>query len=468
MNKHVYPVILSGGSGTRMWPLSRKLHPKQMLDLMDCGETLIQSTAKRLENLQDPIVICSEAHRFMVAQQMQELNITPHSILLEPIARNTAPAIVVAALRALEDDSDALIAVFPADHHIEDSQRFEQALEKAIAKAEQNKLMTFGIVPNRPETGYGYIKVTDGTSLDVDKFVEKPALEVAKQYLKSGEYYWNSGMFVFNAKQLLNEIKIHSPGMVESCEQALEQAKKDLDFIRLSEAHFAACESISIDYALMEKTRNAALVPLDAGWSDIGSWDSLWGVMPKDDDGNVLIGDILTDGTNNSYVHATQKLTTLLGVKDLVVVDTDDALMIANKDIVQNVKLFPKYLEQNSRSEYLHHRQVHRPWGSYDSIENGERFQVKNLTVSPGASLSLQLHHHRAEHWIVVEGTAKVQIGDKEKVLSENESVYIPIGEKHRLSNPGKIPLKIIEVQSGSYLGEDDIVRFEDDYRREE
>lgn len=469
MNNKVFPIVLSGGSGTRMWPLSRKLHPKQMLDLTGEGRSLLQSTIGRLSKLQPPTVVCSEPHRFMVAQQLHDMGVAYNSIILEPVPRNTAPAIATAALAMLEQDPEAIIAVFAADHYISNQEAFEEALHKAIKGAEEDKLMTFGIVPDRVETGYGYIYAKkDDDLFPVEKFVEKPNQELAQEYLESGEYYWNSGMFVFKASLLIKELVQNSPNIVEHCKVALENATKDLDFVRLDVESFSKCEDISIDYALMERTDKAALVPLDAGWNDIGSWDSLWNVMEKDCNGNVINGDVKLQNSKNCYVYGNEKLIALLGIEDVVVVDTDDALLISKKDDVQDVKVFPNLLKKENRSEYLHHRQVHRPWGNYDSIQSGERFQVKKLTVAPGASLSLQMHHHRAEHWVVVEGTAMVDIGENKQLLSENESVYIPLGTTHRLSNPGKIPLIIIEVQSGSYLGEDDIVRFEDVYKRVE
>ncbi|XOV81426.1 MAG: mannose-1-phosphate guanylyltransferase/mannose-6-phosphate isomerase [Aestuariibacter sp.] len=467
------PVILSGGAGTRLWPLSRELYPKQLLDLMHCGSTMIQATAERVQHLADPIVVCSESHRFMVAQQLAERGIHPDKLLLEPMARNTAPAVTIATLQAIAIDPDAIVVVLPADHHIRDLDVFHHALDTAIAGAKQGYLMTFGVVPERPETGFGYIKVArsefqSDEVLEVEQFVEKPDSETAQNYLTSGNYFWNSGMFVFSGKTYIEELQKVHPNMIAQCQLALTEAREDLDFTRIKESHFAQCESISIDYALMEKSKKVALVSLDAGWSDIGNWDALTDALKHKGESNVFVGDVLAEDVSNSLIYSEQKLIAALGVKDLVVVETDDALLVAHRDRVQDIKAFPKKLKELKRSEYLHHRRVHRPWGSYDSIQNGERFQVKNLTVSPGASLSLQLHHHRAEHWVVVEGTAKVQIGEQEKILSENESVYIPVGTKHRLSNPGKIPLKIIEVQSGSYLGEDDIIRIEDDYHRDQ
>lgn len=472
-NSAIIPAILSGGSGTRLWPISRELYPKQLLDLMHCGETMIQSTVKRVAHLNKPIVVCSEAHRFMVAQQLAETNIDKGQILLEPVAKNTAPAIALAAIQAQKVDEDAILVVLPADHHISDMKAFRTALQIAIEGAKSGSIVTFGVVPTKPETGFGYIKASTSlndkdTLLSVDEFVEKPDSSTASCYVESGEYYWNSGMFVFEVKTFLDELDKFHPTMRGLCESALNEAVSDLDFVRVAETHFSQCESISIDYAVMERSKKVALVPLNAGWSDIGNWDALAESLKKEGESNVIVGDVLLEETFNSFVYAEQKLITTLGVHDLVIVDTDDALLIAHRDRVQDIKTFPQHLKKLGRTEHLHHRRVHRPWGSYDSIQTGERFQVKNLTVAPGASLSLQLHHHRAEHWVVVEGTAQVQVDSEVKFLSENESVYIPVGAKHRLTNPGKIPLKIIEVQSGSYLGEDDIVRIEDDYHRDQ
>lgn len=465
-----YPVILSGGSGTRLWPLSRKHYPKQLLSLSGSGYTMLQETALRVAHLDSPIVVCNEDHRFMVAEQCQQIAVKPNAIILEPVARNTAPAIALAALKAMEQDSDAIIAVFPADHVIENQTAFEKALNIAIDAAKENNLVTFGIVPTGPETGYGYIKTTQNSEtnniLSVNEFVEKPALDIAQQYVESGEYYWNSGMFVFKASAYLDALQRFAPAMVESCQKSIALAKEDLDFLRIDRERFSQCPDDSIDYAVMEKANNVELVPLDANWSDVGSWSSLWDISDKDELNNVHIGDVINIGSENTLIHNTNKLVATIGLKDVVIVDTQDALLVADKSQVQQVKSVVSTLKAHNRTEQDLHREVQRPWGSYDSIDRGSRYQVKRITVKPGASLSLQMHHHRAEHWVVVSGTATVVVGDREQLVTENQSVYIPIGETHRLTNPGKLPLELIEVQSGSYLGEDDIVRFEDVYSR--
>ncbi len=463
----VKPIILSGGSGTRLWPKSRKAYPKQLHTLY--GEsTMLQHTALRVSDFGAPIVVCNEAQRFMVAEQLTELSAGKPTIVLEPIGRNTAPAIAVAALQALKEDENAILAVLPADHLIKDTEAFSAALDLAIAKAESGKLVAFGIVPNKPETGYGYINAasTSAEGAEILKFVEKPDLETAQGYVNSGEFFWNSGMFVFSAKTYLEELKKFEPELVEHSESALAGAALDLDFIRLSAESFEQCKDISIDYAVMERTNEAWMVPLDAGWSDLGGWESLWESLDKDASGNVITGDVILEDCKNSMFHSEHRLVTGVGLEDIIVVDTDDSLLVVNKKRSQDVKAVVDKLKAQGRSESTFHRKVYRPWGNYDSIGFGERFQVKCIEVKPGASLSLQMHHHRAEHWIVVSGTAIVQRGEEEHLLSENESIYIPLGETHRLTNPGKINLQLIEVQSGSYLGEDDIVRFEDKFGR--
>lgn len=465
----VIPIILSGGSGSRLWPISRHHYPKQLHKLY--GEhTMLQSTLLRVQHLQSkPIVICNNDQRFMVAEQLQQLGIEAN-IVLEPVARNTAPAIVVGALAALKEDPDAIIAVFPADHVIQDQSSFEAALAKATAHADLGRLVTFGVVPTRPETGYGYIKASGNVSKEgaspVASFVEKPDVKTAESYVEDGSYFWNSGMFVFSAKRLLEEIEQFYPQMLANCKKSIEKAESDLDFLRLSSDSFSQCEDISIDYAVMEKTQHAFTVPLDAGWSDVGSWQALWEIGAKDADENVFFGDVIGLNNANTYVNATHKLVAAVGLKDVMVIDTPDAVLVVNKHATQDVKKVVEKLKADKRSEFEFHREVFRPWGSYDSVEEGQRFKVKRITVKPGAQLSLQMHHHRAEHWVVVAGTAVVRRGEEEILLSENESVYIPLGEKHRLTNPGKVDLHLVEVQSGSYLGEDDIVRFEDGYGR--
>jgi len=468
------PVILSGGSGTRLWPLSRELYPKQLLPLVG-DHTMLQETAKRVEGIPDvgpPVVVCNESHRFMVAEQLRELTVPPAAIVLEPVGRNTAPAVAVAAMVALEgrpDDDDPVLLVLPADHVILDVASFRDAVRDGLAAAEADKLVTFGVVPDRPETGYGYIRRArgDGPSYPVAEFVEKPDLETAIRYVQSGEYFWNSGMFMFRARAFLGELQRHAPAILAACEQAVAGARRDLDFTRLAAEAFGACPSDSIDYAVMEKTAAAVVVPLDAGWSDVGSWSALQDALPRDAAGNVIAGDVITEGVKGCYLHSTSRMIAAVGLEDHVVVETKDAVLVAPRDKVQDVKALVNQLKARGRYETSLHREVFRPWGSYDSIDNGDRFQVKRLVVKPGASMSLQLHHHRAEHWIVVSGTARITRGEETFLLGENESTFIPMGTRHRIENPGKVTLHIIEVQSGSYLGEDDIVRFEDVYGRE-
>jgi mannose-1-phosphate guanylyltransferase/mannose-6-phosphate isomerase len=464
------PVILSGGSGTRLWPLSRPLFPKQFLPLYS-ELTMFQDTVKRLGGIkaEKPVVVCNEEHRFMVAENIRSLGLSPLHIVLEPEGRNTAPAIAIAALLAMRQDPSAILLVLPADHVIKDTAAFEASVSAAQNLAAGGHLVTFGVKPSSPHTGYGYIEagkpMADG-AFAIAAFREKPDLETAETFLKAGHYYWNSGMFVFQAAAYLDTLKIHEPEIYRHAAAALDGARADLDFLRLEREAFKKCKDISIDYAVMEKTDKGAVVMLDAGWSDVGSWDSLWQVLPKDPAGNTLKGDVLAEDSRNNYVFAESRLVALLGVEDLAVVDTKDAVLIARRDKVQNVKAIVERLKAGGRKEAKHHRTVYRPWGHYDSIDSGERDQVKRITVKPGAKLSLQLHHHRAEHWVVVKGTARVTKGKETFLLSENESVYLPIGEVHCLENPGKIPIELIEVQTGSYLGEDDITRLEDVYGR--
>lgn len=462
------PVILSGGAGTRLWPLSRKHYPKQLHRLAGGEHTLLQETALRVKHLAPPIVVCNEDHRFMVAEQLRTAGITPSAILLEPVARNTAPAIALAAIQALQQDAHATIAVFPADHVIADQAGFLAALDIAADTAGGGALVTFGIVPRHAETGYGYIQCAEksGATRKVNRFVEKPDAETAEQYLRSGDHFWNSGMFVFRARSYLDALARYQPGMLQACEQAMVHASKDLDFLRVDREHFSQCPSDSIDYAIMEQADNVSMVPLDADWNDIGSWHALWEISEHDGHGNAFIGDVIGMDTHNTLVHSLDKLVVTLGLDDTIVVDTPDALLISKRSQVQYVKDAVEQMKEAQREEHLYHREVHRPWGSYDCIGSGPRYQVKRITVKPGASLSLQMHHHRAEHWVVVCGQALVQIGERDQLVSENESVYIPIGEKHRLTNPGDTPIELVEVQTGSYLGEDDIVRFEDMFNR--
>jgi mannose-1-phosphate guanylyltransferase/mannose-6-phosphate isomerase len=469
----IYPVILSGGAGTRLWPLSRAVLPKQLLPLVS-DRTMLQETALRVAGgteLMAPLIVCGNEHRFLVAEQMREINVKPLGILLEPVGRNTAPAVAAAAAFLLAKDPDAVMLVLPADHVIKNGPAFNAAITRAAALIGDGALATFGIVPQGPETGYGYIRrgaAVAGTDsgYQVERFVEKPNRATAVSFLADGSYYWNSGMFLFRADRYLSELKEFNPDMAEAAASALRTGYSDLDFCRLDEATWNTCPSDSIDYAVMERTTHAVVVPADIGWSDVGSWSALWEVQQGDADGNVLRGDVYLDGVKNSLVRAESRIVAVVGLDDVVVVETNDAVLVAHKDQVQRVKQVVEHLKSKERTEHLHHTKVYRPWGHYEGIDSGDRFQVKRITVKPGEKLSLQMHHHRAEHWVVVSGTARVTCGDSVTLLSENESTYIPIGMNHRLENPGKLPLHIIEVQSGSYLGEDDIVRFEDIYKR--
>lgn len=465
------PVILSGGAGTRLWPVSRELYPKQLLPLVG-DRTMLQATLQRLDGttVGEPIVVCNESHRFMVAEQLRQIDITPRAIVLEPFGRNTAPAIALAALQALEGgDADPTLLVLPADHVIRNVKAFHAAMAVASAAADAGHLVTFGVVPHVPETGYGYIRRGDALAgaHRIEAFVEKPDVARAEEFLRAGTYLWNSGMFVFKAKRFLEELERHAPDIAKQCRAALANAKKDLDFTRLDTEAFEACRSDSIDYAVMEKTKDAVVVPLDAGWSDVGSWSALYDANEADAQGNVRMGDVLVEDSSGNYLYAESRLVASVGLRDHVVVETKDAVLVAPKDRVQDVKKLVDQLKKSGRHEHSLHREVFRPWGSYDSVDAGDRYQVKRLTVKPGAVLSLQLHHHRAEHWIVVSGTARITRGEETFLLEENQSTYIPVGTKHRIENPGRIPLHIIEVQSGGYLGEDDIVRFEDRYGRQ-
>jgi mannose-1-phosphate guanylyltransferase/mannose-6-phosphate isomerase len=469
----IYPVILSGGAGTRLWPLSRAVMPKQLLALVS-ERTMLQETALRVAGwpgLMAPLVVCGNDHRFMVAEQLREIRITPLAIMLEPAGRNTAPAVAAAAHYLMAIDPEAVMLVLPADHVINDGDAFKAAVQRAASMVEGGALATFGIVPQAAETGYGYIR--RGAAVDssedcfkVERFVEKPDRATAEAFLADGGYYWNSGMFLFRAERYLSELAAFTPAIADAAEAAVRTGYSDLDFCRLDETAFAASPSDSIDYAVMERTAHAVVVPADIGWSDVGSWSALWDVQQRDGDGNAQRGDVYLDGVTNSLVRAESRIVAVLGVSDLIVVETNDAVLVVHKDQVQRVKQVVDHLKAKARTEHLHHTRVYRPWGHYEGIDAGDRFQVKRITVKPGEKLSLQMHHHRAEHWVVVSGTARVTCGEKVSLLSENESTYIPIGMNHRLENPGKLPLHIIEVQSGSYLGEDDIVRFEDIYKR--
>ena len=463
----IQPVILSGGSGTRLWPLSREAYPKQFLPLS--GEsTMLQATWLRVAGIatHGPLVIANETHRFVAAEQLQQVGAQPRAIILEPVGRNTAPAIAVAALEATRDGADALLLVLPSDHVITDEAAFRNAVARAARAAEDGKLVTFGIVPTGPETGYGYIKAMGHQDVRaVERFVEKPDLETATTYVASGEYFWNSGMFLFKASRYLQELETFQPALLAGAREAWLKARRDTDFTRLDETAFSQLTGDSIDYAVMEKTREAVVVPLDAGWNDVGSWTALRDVSRQDGHGNAHQGDVIAIDCRNTYAYG-ERLVAMVGLDDIIVVETDDAVLVGKADRMQEVKEVVARLKAEGRSEATWHRKVYRPWGAYDSIDNGERFQVKRITVKPGGTLSLQMHHHRAEHWIVVSGTAEVTRGDEVLLLSENQSTYIPLGVTHRLRNPGKLPLELIEVQSGSYLGEDDIVRFEDTYGR--
>jgi len=465
----IVPVILSGGSGTRLWPLSREHYPKQLLAL--AGEqTLLQETAMRLDGLQNqaaPIVVCNEEHRFLVAEQLRAIDRKPRDILLEPVGRNTAPALTLAALAT---EPDSVMLVMPADHVIHDRAAFHAAVQTGYAEAASGRLVTFGIVPTQPETGYGYIRkgpmLASGSVYKVGQFVEKPDATTARGYLNSGEYLWNSGMFMMTAGRWLEEIRRFRPDIAEACAGAWREGTRDMDFLRIGKDMFSRCPSDSIDYAVMERTDAAVVIPLDAGWSDIGAWSAIWETSSHDAQGNVMQGDVYAHDTHNTLVIAKHRLVATVGLDGIIVVETPDAVLVAHKDHSQDVKEIVTRLKQQQRSEHLMHRRVYRPWGSYEGIDGGDRFQVKRLIVNPGAAISLQLHHHRAEHWVVVKGAAKVTRGEEVLLLAENQSTYIPVGMKHRLENPGNIPLEIIEVQSGGYLGEDDIVRFEDRYNR--
>jgi mannose-1-phosphate guanylyltransferase/mannose-6-phosphate isomerase len=468
---NIIPVILSGGSGTRLWPLSRKQYPKQYLPLVG-DNTMLQETMLRLgglDNVADPIIICNADHRFLVAEQCQQIDIKNPTILLEPVGRNTAPAIAAAALQSLKDTNDAVLLVLSADHVIQDVEAFHQAINIASQQAQEGKLATFGIVPTDANIGYGYIK-SSGESVNgsykVEKFVEKPDLETAQTYLKQGNYLWNSGMFMFKADTLIDELTTYSPEIVTSVNDAVNNAEQDLDFIRLDKQAFESSPSDSIDYTLMEKSDNVVVIPLDAQWNDIGSWSALHDIGIKDTNGNVIQGDVFTEETTNTYIYANHHMVATIGVQDLVIVDTPNATLIATKDKAQEVKKIVERLQEQDREEQFCHRKVYRPWGWYDSIEVGFHFQVKRLHVNPGAKLSLQMHHKRAEHWVVVSGTATVINGEDVLTLTEGDSTYIPIGTTHGLENKTNEQLEIIEVQSGTYLGEDDIVRFEDIYNR--
>ncbi len=469
------PVILCGGTGTRLWPLSRASYPKQYWALAGQGEeTLLQQTQQRLEgiaDLQPPLLICNEDHRFIVAEQMRQIGVDPSAILLEPVGRNTAPAVAIAALQAMAEGDDPLLLILAADHVIRDGADFRRMVQAGVQAADAGQLVTFGIVPTAPETGYGYIEAAQplgdaDTPAPIARFVEKPDRATAEGFLATGRFTWNSGMFLFKASVILAELERLAPEVVQACRSALAKGGSDLNFQRLEKDAFAQCPNIAIDVAVMERTDRGAVLPLQAGWSDVGSWSALWETADHNDQGNVLRGRVISENSRNCYLRSEHRLVVGLGVEDLVVVETNDVVLVAKRDQAQNVKSIVGLLEQNGAPESKAHRKIYRPWGAYDGITEGDRWQVKRISVNPGASLSLQMHHHRAEHWIVVQGTAVVEKDGIEELVGENQSTYIPLGCKHRLSNPGKIPVEMIEVQSGPYLGEDDIVRFEDLYGR--
>lgn len=464
----IIPVILSGGAGTRLWPLSRELRPKQLLSLSFASEaTMLQATARRVPG--KPIVVCNQEHRFIVAEQLREIGIEPHALVIEPVGRNTAPAVAVAALLA-ETSQDSLLLVMPSDHQIRDNAAFQQALEKAVPLAEAGMLVTFGIQPTEPATGYGYIRRGEplGGGFTVDRFVEKPDRATAEAWVASGEYLWNGGIFLFSARNYLEELAQRAPDMVTYCRAALAEGSSDMFFFRLAEGPFAAITGQSIDYAVMEHTSKAAVVPVDMGWSDIGSWSALWQESERNAEGNVMIGDVLALSTRNSYIRSETQLVAAVGLQDVIIVATDDAVLVADRAHDQDVKAVVEKLKAARRSEALQGSRTWRPWGWFQTIDDGTRYRVKHIQVNVGSKLSLQKHWHRSEHWVVVTGTALVTCGDRTFTLRENESVYIPAGTVHRLENPGRVPLRMIEVQSGEYIGEDDIVRIEDDYGRSE
>ncbi len=471
----IVPVILAGGSGTRLWPMSREHYPKQLIAMYN-EHTLLQNTLLRLEGieaLESPIVVCNEEHRFMAAEQLRRVNIPPHSIILEPMGRDTAPAIALAALKAMEDGQDPVLLILPADHTIKEKRTFHTIVRNGLIHAEQGNLITFGVIPGSPETGYGYIKKGDVLDAEthackIQRFVEKPDFKTAKEYVKSGSYCWNSGMFMFRASDIINALEKDAPAILTQCREVIHQGRQDMDFFRMDPEKFKAIPSDSIDYAVMEKTEKGIVIPFDGGWNDLGSFEALWQIGEKNTNGNVIKGDVLTHDVCTSYINAESRLVAVVGLENIVVVETKDAVLVSPRDRVQDVKKIVTQLKEKKRDESISHQKVYRPWGTYETMDIEKRFQVKRITVKPGAKLSLQKHYHRAEHWTVVSGTAIIVRDDKEILLKEDESVYIPLGTLHRMENPGKIHLELIEVQSGAYLGEDDIVRFDDDYGRKE
>ncbi len=472
---HLQPVILCGGSGSRLWPLSRESFPKQFLKLIgNNNKSLLQNTIlrlKKLKNIEAPILICNEKHRFIVAEQLREIKVKPKSIILEPEAKNTAPAVAVGAIRSNNDLKDSILFVLAADHSIQNVDKYIEVVKQGFEVACKGKLVTFGIIPTSPETGFGYIESAEKLTADIKsssiiRFIEKPDIKLAKKLFLDKHFSWNSGMFMFKASNIIGEFTKYEPEILESCQNSLKFAKSDLDFLRLNEKYFSKCPEISIDNAIMEKTSFGSVLPLNAGWSDIGSWQALWENEEKDPNGNFIRGKVILNNIKNCYVRGESRIIACLGVEDLIIIETNDAILVSKKSDSQNIKSIVQSLNKNGYKEAKFHEQAYRPWGNYISIAEDKRWQVKKITVNPGSSLSLQMHHHRSEHWIVVKGTALVQIDESKKLLSENESVYIPLGSKHRLSNPGKLDLILIEVQSGAYLGEDDIYRFKDDYGR--
>ena len=474
--KNIIPVILCGGSGTRLWPLSRESYPKQFINLNSTSKkSLLQQTQERLaliKNLSSPILVCNEEHRFIVAEQMREINVKPSSIILEPFGRNTAPAVALAALKSLELNKDNILLVLSSDHLIKDKTNFLKSIDSAINLALKDRLVTFGVIPTSAETGFGYIESFKKLNIEtyqgseISQFIEKPNKKLAEKLILDKRYSWNSGMFIFKASNLISELKKFSPEVLNCCKESINKEKKDLDFQRLDIDSFKNCPSISIDVAVMEKTKIGSVVPLNAGWSDVGNWKSLWEYEEKNKEGNLTKGNVVLKNVKNSFLFSDSRLLVAIGLKDIIAVETSDAIFLANKNEAEQVKGIVNKLKDKNFKEATQHKKVYRPWGSYYSISSGERWQVKKIEVNPGASLSLQMHHHRAEHWIVVKGTAKINLDNEEMFLAENQSTYIPLGSKHKLSNPGKLPLVLIEVQSGTYLGEDDIVRFEDIYGR--
>jgi mannose-1-phosphate guanylyltransferase len=465
------PVIMAGGTGSRLWPMSRELHPKQFLRLHSI-HSMLQETLKRLDGVgvSEPVVICNEDHRFMVAEQLRQIDMLSHNIILEPVGRNTAPAIALAALNAIAQGNDPIMLVLAADHIINDVEAFHRAIDLALPHAAAKSLVTFGIVPTGPETGYGYIQRGEckngSVAAPVQRFVEKPDSETAQSYIETGEYYWNSGMFMFRAKRYLEELEKFRPDILAACLDALANTECDKNFINVDRDAFSACPDDSVDYAVMEKTHDAVVIPLDAGWSDVGSWSALWEVSKKDSAGNALTGDTFLYDSRDCYINTDEKLVAAVGVENLVIVNTKDAVLVVDRSKVQDVKKIVEHLKKNKRSEYRRHREVYRPWGRCDILVAEKRFNVNRITVNPGEAFSLQMHHHRAEHWVVLSGTARVTTGDKTFLITENQSTFIPVAVIHRLENPGNIPLELIEIQSGSYLGDDDVIRIKDHYGR--